>query len=237
MAEIQRTILLIEDNPKIMAANEWALSKVGYEIVKAMTIMEARELLTECSPDAIVLDILLPDGNGLDFIKEIRKHTLSPVLLLTSLTDKQEQLDGLRAGGDDYITKPYDVNELRERIAAFIRRQELLKENVIMHTILRGPLTLDTVSQQAFLNGQDMLLTPKEFALLFTLVQNEGRFVDSDTLYKTAWKRVPNQDVRTIYTHISLLNRKLAGDKQLSIKSARGKGYCFTYIDSLPPDE
>lgn len=218
-----KTVLLVEDNEKIMEANRRALAKVGYHIEMAFDLAGARDCLARNEPDVIVLDIMLPDGSGLDFLAEIREDITAPVLLLTALGSKDDRLEGLRAGGDDYITKPYDLDELRERVAAFLRRKEIYEARTA-RKLVRGPLVLDLVAQRAYLDDEDMLLTQKEYALLLLLAQNEGRAVDTTTLYEAVWKAPMGEDANAIKIALSRLRKKLI-NSGLRLAADRGEGY------------
>jgi len=221
----KEAILLVEDNIAILEANKRALGKAGYEIYTAETLDEARSALWETPPDAIVLDILLPDGDGLEFIREIRALTTAPVLLLTCLTEKDERLRGLRAGGDDYITKPYDVDELRERVTAFLRRDAMLRE-AVPPVIALGPLELNITARRAYLNGRDMNLRHKEFDLLYLLVRNKGRQISAKSLYETVWVMPYADSGNAVWAQISRLKKKLAeSGGAIRISSVRGGGY------------
>lgn len=226
----QECILLIEDNESIQQANRRALEKRGYRIEAAASLAEARLALARQEPDVIVLDIMLPDGNGLEFLSEIRARTSAPVLLLTALADKDDRLAGLRAGGDDYIVKPYDLDELRERVAAFLRRKKMYEAHT-PQKLTRGPLSLDVIAHRAFLNGEDMLLAPKEFALLLLLVQHEGRPLSKEYLYETVWKLPANNDARAVWTHLSVLKKKLTASTggRVQIVSERSRGYLLLW--------
>ena len=228
----EKTILLVEDNEDILEANRRVLQRAGYSVNVAQSIAAARESLHQRLPDAIVLDIMLPDGNGLDFIEEIRMATTAPVLLLTSLTQKDDRLIGLRAGGDDYITKPYDLDELVERIEAFLRREEMYALRPGANVISVGSLTLDNVANQAYICGKNMGLSMKEFAILLVLVQNKGRAVSKETLYEVVWKQPVITDTRTVWTHVSILKKKLSedGGRAFNIYTERGVGYRFEHI-------
>ena len=142
----QKRILLVEDNEEIMYGNARMFEMEGYEPDVALTLAEARGLIGERKPDAIVLDIMLPDGSGLDFMKELRKSENAgiPVILLTGLSTKADILRGLKSGGDDYLTKPYDFDELLVRLEALLRRAARVPE-----TITQGALTLDPLAGQA----------------------------------------------------------------------------------------
>ena len=156
-------------------------------MLTALTIAGARQHLLQAEPDAIVLDILLPDGSGVDFCREIRQNTAAPILFLTSVTGVEQALEGLRAGGDDYLNKPFHIGLLLARIEAFWRRDEIRQRVKPAETLRCGPLTLDLVAGAAFLHGEDMLLTLKEYALLLLLVQNEGKTLAKQAIYAKVW--------------------------------------------------
>lgn len=218
-------ILLIEDNINIQNANRRALEKVGFRVAMAESLRSARTLLVKIRPDAIVLDIMLPDGNGLDFIAEIRRYTTAPVLVLTALGEKEDVLKGLRTGGDDYITKPYDLDELRERVAAFIRRKDMLEQHM-PELLAYGQLTLDPISQHAYFGGVDLLLAPKEFALLLALFPHRGTYIDAPTLYQMIWKAPMVGDGNALWKLISRLKKKLeAQTDSVRLTVSRGEGY------------
>ncbi|MDL2318746.1 response regulator transcription factor [Eubacteriales bacterium OttesenSCG-928-A19] len=220
-----KTVLLVEDNEKIMAANMRALKDAGYCLEVAYTLAEARACLARGETDVIVLDIKLPDGNGLDFIGEIRQTIAAPVLLLTAMNEKDDMLAGLRAGGDDYITKPYDLDELRERVAAFIRRKEIYEARVPQR-LVQGPLTLDLIVQKAFLDGKDMLLTPKDYAILCLLTQSAGNAISPEKIYQNVWGQPMGANSHAVKSAIWRLRKKLAGSGH-TVHSVRGEGYFF----------
>lgn len=221
----RKTVLLVDDNQRILEANRRILTKAGYNVRTAANLAQARLALVECPPDAVVLDVMLPDGNGLDFLQELREVTLAPVLLLTSLGDRDDRIRGLRSGGDDYITKPYDIEELRERVAAALRRATL-QERGGPPAVVRGPLRLDMVSGRAFLEGDDLALTPKEFSLLLCLARHPGQALSAEELYQSVWGQSMGEDARTLRKHVSRLKQKLsqAGD-EVAVMTTRGEGY------------
>lgn len=223
--ESKAVVLLVEDNRDILEANKRIFTKAGYTVHTAETLAGARAALRDTPPDAIVLDIMLPDGNGLDFIEEIRSVSVAPVLLLTSLTEPDERLAGLRAGGDDYITKPYNIEELRERVAGFLRRDEMLRRNP-PQSITRGPLTLNLVARRAYLNGEDMALFLKEYDLLLLLLRNEGKTLTSKYLYETAWAMPYHDNGGALWAQLSRLKKKLEScDSVIELTAVRGEGF------------
>lgn len=214
-------ILLVEDNVQIMRGNERMLKRNGYDIMTAMTLKEARERVAEHKPDAIVLDIMLPDGSGLDFMRELRRSFNVPVLLLTGLTAPEDIVHGLTAGGDDYLTKPYDFDVLLARITALLRRAGRLPD-----TIIRGALSLDIVSGQAYRGETNLLLTQKDFALLLLFIQNENKIIRVESLYEKVWKLSLNGDTQAIKSAVSRLRKKLI-DSGYTIVAQRNEGYVF----------
>lgn len=220
-------ILLVEDDKNILRTNRRILESEGFTVLCAERLSEARQRLAEQTPDVLVLDIMLPDGRGLDFCAEIRESTAAPVLFLTALDEKHEIIQGLVAGGNDYITKPYDVDEFVARVKAQLALARMNQQKAERsRTITRGPLTLDTVAGRAFLSGKDMLLSPKEFALLRLLVQSEGKALSKEYLYEAVWKLPAGGDARAVKTHLSGVRGKLAGSG-FAILSTRGEGYRF----------
>lgn len=218
-----KRLLLVEDNQKIMSGNRRMLQWEGYEIDAALTLEEARTLLAANLPDAIVLDIMLPDGNGLDFMRELRESEYAgiPVLLLTGLTTQGDIVRGLAEGGDDYLTKPYDFPVLLARIEALLRRSVRVPEKVMYDS-----LTLDVTAGTAFLDQIDLLLTQKEFALLLIFVQNPKRFIDGEYLYEKVWKAPMGNDSNALKNTISRLRQKLE-NSGWRIEWSRGEGYSF----------
>jgi DNA-binding response OmpR family regulator len=165
---------------------------------------------------------MLPDGSGLDFLEELRRNTDIPVLLLSALAEPGDTVKGLRAGGDDYLAKPYDNAELLARIESLLRRTSRPPK-----PLAKGRLTLNMISGMAFVDGRDLLLSHKEFAVLLLLAQNEGKTVSTEYLYKEAWG-LPMSDNRTLLKHISDLRKKLEGETTaFEIVNVRGEGYCF----------
>lgn len=219
---MKQIILLIEDNPHIMKINRAALTRRGYRVVGAETIEKGRALLEHENPDLLILDIMMPDGNGLIFCEEVRKKSTLPILFLSALTENQDIVNGLMRGGDDYLPKPYNLDVLLARVEALLRRTRRTIETVLT----RGVLTLNTVSQCVLVNGEDILLTPKEFAILLYLVQNEGREIQMEQLYEEAWGKPMGDDTSAVKTTVSRLRKKIE-TSGFTIVFARGAGYCF----------
>lgn len=218
------TILLVEDDEHIMNINRNKLTKVGYRVLEAETLWEATELMETEKPDLIVLDVMLPDGNGVNWCVEIRGGgNEPPILFLSAKNETPDILDGFKAGGDDYLTKPYDLNILLARMKVLLERASRVPK-----TVKKGELTLDIASQRAYLNGRDMILSPKEFALLLMLTQNEGVTLGAEDIYARVWGQPMVGDNRTLKKCIYSLRDKLAeGGCNYMVNSVYGKGYRF----------
>lgn len=216
-----KQILLVEDNEQIMQGNERMLKRRGYEVTCALTLADARKAEKTRMPDLFVLDIMLPDGSGLDFMAELREYSQTPVLLLTGLTTPEDIVRGLTAGGDDYLAKPYDFGVLLARVEALLRRAENIPEKLV-----RGRLCLDVTADVATLDGADLLLSQKEFSLLLIFVQNEERFISAEYLYEKVWKHPMAGNSNTLKTTINRLREKIK-NCGYRIAWSRGEGYSF----------
>ena len=216
-------LLLIEDNERIMNGNIRKFKREGYEVDAALTLADARAVMKIRQPDAIILDVMLPDGSGLDFITELRQseYAGTPVLLLTGLGTKEDVVRGLTAGGDDYLTKPYNFDELLARVEALIRRA-----GRVPTTIIKEKLSLDITAGIAMLDGVDLLLTQKEFAVLLVFTQNEERFLSAEYLYDKAWKAPVTSSKDALKSVIKRLRAKIEGSGW-HILWSRGEGYIF----------
>ncbi len=217
-------ILLVEDNEQILYGNERMLRRRGYSVMTALTLYEARKNMAETTPDVIILDIMLPDGNGLDFICEIRQDSNIPVLLLTGLTTPEDIVRGLTNGGDDYLTKPYDFEVLLARIEALMRRAVQVPE-----IVTKGNLCLKIAANQAFIGDEDLLLQKKEFALLLLFTQNEGKTISADYLYEKIWGQPIGQDYGALKNAIYKLRKKIS-QSGYTISNERNEGYCLEQI-------
>lgn len=228
------TILLVEDDKNIQRINRRILEREGFTVLCTGTLQETQAMLQAHRPDALVLDILLPDGNGLDFCEKIRPSTPVPVLFLTALDEKDEIIQGLVAGGNDYITKPYDVNEFVARVKAQLRLARMNRQaSEKAKTITRGPLLLDTVALRALLNGEDMLLSTREFSVLLFLLKNEGKAFPAEEIYKEVWKQPMAGNASSLWKCISRLKSKLAvSDGTVSLMNFRNEGYMLEIIET-----
>ena len=238
MSEYKPLVLMVEDNADVLRLNGKWLEAAGFAAAGAETLAGARKILESKSPDIVVLDILLPDGNGIEFLPEYRTLCDAPVLFCSSRGEDKDILRGLEAGGDDYIPKPYNVEILVARVKAMWRKEQLNREKLRLalaektpeRIIERGPLKLDILAGRAYMNGEDAGMKPKEFALLLTLVRNEGRELSAKELYETVWNLPAIDDTRTVKTHIWHIRTKLSAGEHtaIAISNEYGTGYRFS---------
>lgn len=216
-------VLLVEDEPEFLAFNARRLEAEGYRVSCAATLREARLAVRADPPDLVVLDILMPDGSGLDFCRDLRADTGVPVIFLTSLGERDQIVAGLRSGGDDYLSKPYHIEELVARVEAQLRRAALLRQTGDAPEI-QG-LELDLIRQRARWEGRDMNLRPKEFQLLALLAQSRNRWSTADELYTAVWGMAA--------MHLSALRLKLQAETgdALDVEHVRRRGYRLSVTD------
>ena len=215
------TILLCEDNPHIMKINRSALVMENYRVIEAADAASCREALRRDDVDLIILDVMLPDGDGIALCREIKKMYDVPVLFLSALGENEDVIAALRAGGDDYLPKPYDIRVLLARVEARLRSANKDKRFVCF-----GNVRLDTVSMIAYNGERDLLLTHKEFAILLMLGRNAGRTVTKEELYENVWGNPIAGNGNALYTAVSRLNKKL-GDSgaDITVSYRRNIGY------------
>ncbi len=229
-------ILLLEDVPEILERNRAALTAQGHAVSAAATLEEARGLTAARQFDLLILDILLPDGSGLELCRELRDKTDAPILFLTAMGDSDQIVRGLGAGGDDYITKPYRVEELVARVEAQLRRTERLLQAGALEL---GPLRLDANTRRAYLSGVEMLLSPKEYQILALLLRKSEQPLSSAEIFAQVWGVDANKDVRTVRVHISHLRAKLrecGGEDVIGIERSEPEGYRIALEEQITSD-
>jgi DNA-binding response OmpR family regulator len=218
----RKVILLVEDDREISEVNRDMLELRGYAVRAAGNLAEARAALLEAAPDVIVLDIMLPDGLGLDLLRELReKDDDTPVLLLTAWGRPENIAAGLRAGANDYLPKPFDYDVLLARVETMLRGAERIPE-----TVTKGALKLDVAAGEAFVNGKDLLLTPKQFSLLLYFVRRENRTMTAEYLYRRIWGQPLSGDSNALRNAAHGLRKKLAGSGY-TVTAAYREGYRF----------
>ena len=226
---MSQKILIIEDEPDIRKTLEYNISREGYEVTSASSLSEARQSLELSSFSLLLLDLMLPDGSGLDLFRELKqdksKSSMS-VIILTAKDDEVDKVVGFELGADDYVTKPFSVRELILRVKAVLKRGVSKSDNVEVQ-IQFGELKIDVDSHEVFVNDEHISLTALEFKLLRQLVDRRGRVQSRDQLLSDVWGYSSDVTTRTVDTHIKRLREKL-GDMGKYVQTIRGVGYKFT---------
>jgi two-component system, OmpR family, alkaline phosphatase synthesis response regulator PhoP len=204
-------ILLIEDNPGFAEGLRQNLEFDGYRVTVAADVASSSRALTADPPDLIILDLMLPDGNGYDVLRAIRERdSVTPVLLLTALAEEAHKVRGFRLGADDYVTKPFGLLELLARIETLLRRSASGSFAVVRLPPVRfGDVQVDRDHRKVTRAGAAVQLTPKEYALLAALIARNGAVVEREELLREVWGYDPGVVSRTLDTHLAELRRKL----------------------------
>jgi two-component system copper resistance phosphate regulon response regulator CusR len=218
-------LLLVEDDAAIRRLLEKSLTEAGYQIDSAANATAAEALALEFTHDGMVIDLGLPDGDGLDLIQRCREHgSTAPVLILSARRSVTERVQGLEHGGDDYLTKPFALAELLARLRNLLRRAAPPQTELLQFRI--GNLHLDLVRREAYRNGTTLRLTPQEFVLLEYLCRNAGRVVTRSMILDHVWQMRIDPGTNVVDVHIYRLRTKVDKDSdQPLIHTIRGVGY------------
>ena len=217
-----KTILCVEDEIRVLRNNIKYLSEAGFRVLAAKNLTEARKHLSKKTPDAIVLDIMLPDGNGLDLLQELRKTgNKVPIIMLTAWGEPQDIARGLKLGANDYMSKPFEYEVLIARIEAMFRSVEQIPE-----TVTKGTLSLKFAAGEAYVNDSNLMLTPKDYFILQLFVQNENRLMSAGYIYEIVWGQPMVKDSQALTKAVSRLRNKLSGCGY-TITMEYGNGYRF----------
>jgi len=216
-------ILVVDDEPHILRALKASLRGAGYEVDTADTAEGALTAAAVAPPDAVILDLVLPDGRGTDVARELRTWSTVPIIVLSVVGDESEKVAALDAGADDYVTKPFGVDELLARLRAAMRRVEPSPEPV--YEI--GGLRVDLEKQAVWFEGKPVQLTPHEFGLLRLFVRNEGKLLTHSTILREVWGRGYADESHYLHVYVSQLRRKIEPDptRPRYILTEPGAGY------------
>ncbi len=224
---MRKRILVVDDEPDILELVRFNLAQAGLEVETAATAEQALAALRRSPPDLVVLDLMLPDRPGTDVCREIRRDPSLNGVAVIMLTARGEEVDrvvGFELGADDYVSKPFSVRELVLRVKAVLRRGT--PADPAGGVLERGSLRLDAERHRCSVEGRELELTPKEFALLGALMRRPGRVLSREQLLDEAWGSEINVTLRTIDTHMKRLREKLDDAADL-IDTVRGVGYRF----------
>lgn len=221
-----KTILIIEDDDNLNRGIAFTFEKDGYKALSASTISDAKHLLEQHNTDIIILDIGLPDGNGITLCKEIRSHSNVPIIILTACDLETDEVSGLLAGADDYVTKPFSLSVLRARVEARLRRAE--PEN--QHIMQSGGYRLDTRLCKFYKGNEEIPISATEYRLLSYLMMNAGQVLTKEQILSALWDTNGNfVDENTLPVNISRLRSKIEDNPKNPqiIKTIHGIGYIW----------
>ena len=219
-------ILLVDDEPTFLETLAYNLRSSGYEVITAADGVSALERAQADAPDLVVLDLMLPELDGLTVCRSLRQISDTPILVLTARTGELDKIVGLESGADDYMTKPFSLGELQARIRALLRRAGSRKRG---DEVRAGNLALNLVSRRAFVDNRELVLSPKEFSLLAELMHHQGAVLTRDLLLTRIWGYDFYGDSRTVDVHVRWLREKIEIDPAhpSRIVTVRGIGYRF----------
>jgi two-component system KDP operon response regulator KdpE len=216
-------VLVVDDEPQFLRALRTNLRGAGYDVATAETAEEALSSAGLRPPEAIILDLLLPDGRGTEVCRELRRWTDAPIILVSAVGEEAEKIAALDAGADDYVTKPFAIGELLARLRAVLRRAAPATEPVLRI----GELVVDLEKRSVTMAGRPVHLTPHEFELLRVLAQNEGKLLTHKTILQEVWGPAYQRESSYLHVYVSQLRRKLEPDptRPSYILTEPGAGY------------
>ena len=223
-------ICVVDDEDLLVKGIRFNLKNEGYEVVTGSNGLEAVDLARNEKPDLMVLDVMMPEMDGLTACTKIREFSQVPIMLLTAKTDDMDKLMGFDVGADDYLTKPFNILELKARIRALLRRSGSAQEQADnANRLTIGDISLDLDSRNAYAGGKLAELTAKEFDVIEFLMRNANRVYSREALLDTIWALEYRSDIRTVDVHIRRLREKLEKDpaKPQYILTKWGVGYYF----------
>jgi two-component system KDP operon response regulator KdpE len=201
-------VLVVDDEPQILRAVQMKLREAGYSVDTAATAEEALMKAGMRPPEAIILDLLLPDGSGTEVCRELRRWNAAPILVLSAVGEEKEKIEALDAGADDYVTKPFSGDELLARLRAVLRRATPSTEPVIEI----GDLKIDLERREVAIDGRPVSLTPIEYDLLRLLAENEGKLLTHPMILRAIWGPAYQEESNYLHVHVSHLRRKIEPD-------------------------
>lgn len=226
-----KRILLVDDEPLIIKGLKYTLEQEGYETISAMDGEEALNIFFSNSIDLILLDVMLPKLDGIQVCQRIRESSNVPIIMLTAKGEDMDKILGLEYGADDYMTKPFNILEVKARIKAVMRRSR--REEPVKpkgETLSAGGLVLDLENRRTFKNGEEIPLTSKEFEIIRILMENPGKVYKRDDLLRAVWGDDFPGDERTVDVHVRRLREKIESDagNPTYVHTRWGIGYYFS---------
>ena len=222
-------VLIVDDEKLIVKGIRFSLEKDDYEVDTAYDGGEALEMAKENTYDVILLDLMLPVMNGMDVCRQIREFSDVPIIMLTAKGEDMDKILGLEYGADDYITKPFNILEVKARIKAILRRTRAAKKNVEENVIVNGDVRIDKDNRRVQICGREINLTGKEFELLEFLVANPGKVYGRAKLLQLIWGKDYPGDERTVDVHVRRLREKIEPNpsEPRYVQTKWGVGYYY----------
>jgi two-component system KDP operon response regulator KdpE len=202
-------VLVVDDEPQILRALRATLRGAGYTVDSAATASEALTAAAAHPPEAVILDLVLPDGNGTDVCRELRAWTDAPVIVLSAVGEERQKIAALDAGADDYVTKPFSVDELLARLRAVLRRRGADHSDQIVEV---GELRIDVPGRAVTIRGERVKLSPHEFDLLRVLAQHRGKLLTHRALLSEVWGPSYQVEAHYLHVYVSHLRKKIEPD-------------------------
>ncbi|MDI6824105.1 MAG: response regulator transcription factor [Bacillota bacterium] len=231
---VKAKVLVVEDEAVLLSTLKFNLEKEGYAVATARDGWEALEVARAEKPDLVILDVMLPELDGIEVCRHLRRESAVPVVMLTARGEEIDRVVGLEVGADDYVTKPFSMRELMARVRAVLRRVALDREAAAASTrdtqvVEAGPVSIDAGARRVRVRGENVELRPKEFDLLWLLVQNRGMVLSRDLILEKVWGYDFPGDMRTVDVHIRWLREKIEENpgQPRWITTVRGLGYRF----------
>lgn len=202
-------ILVVDDEALLVKGIRFNLQNEGYEVITGTDGLQAVRAVQECGPDLVVLDVMMPNMDGLTACQKIREFSDIPIILLTAKTEDMDKLIGFDHGADDYLTKPFNILELKARIRALLRRSKSAAKASASNQLTIGSIRLDLDVRNAYRDGELVDLTAKEFDVIEFLMRNPNHVYSRESLLDTIWAYEYRSDIRTVDVHIRRLREKL----------------------------
>ena len=220
-------VLVVDDEKALVKGIKFNLELDGYEVDTAYDGEEAVEKVRSGGVDLVIMDLMMPKKSGLDACLEIRSFSKLPIIMLTAKSEDNDKIIGFEYGADDYVTKPFNILELKARVRALLRRSATAETAAPSSVLVSGPYRLDTESRVAFRDGQEIELTAREFDLVELLMRNPGKVFSRDALLKLVWGADYQGDIRTVDVHIRRIREKIEVDpaEPVKIMTKWGVGY------------
>lgn len=218
-------VLVCDDEPQILRALKVVLRDAGYEVIATATAQEALDAASVRPPDAAIIDLVLPDGNGVEVCEQLRSWSELPIIVLSAVDDEEQKVRALEAGADDYVTKPFGPRELVARLSAALRRAGASADEPVIEA---DGLSIDLAARVVKRDGEEVHLTPIEYDLLRTLARNRGRLMTTRALLIEVWGPEYEFDTQVLRTHVARLRGKIEPEGEPRfIRTDPGVGYRF----------